>query len=64
MLIFGCVMENMWLMAQKLGIGFPIMSVFNGPVQVDVRNVLKIPDPMAISFAVRPWGIPLHNPAT
>jgi nitroreductase len=52
-LSLGCVMENMWLMAQKLDIGFQIMSVFSGPVQEDVKKILKIPDYMAISFAIR-----------
>ena len=52
-LSLGCVMENMWLMAQKLGIGFQIMSVFSGPVQKDIRKILKIPDYMAVSFAIR-----------
>ncbi len=29
-LSLGCLMENMWLMAQQLVIGFQIMSVFSG----------------------------------
>jgi nitroreductase len=53
MLSLGCVMENMWLMAQELGIGFQIMSIFSGPVQKEVKKILKIPDPLAVSFAVR-----------
>ena len=61
MLSLGCVMENMWLMAQKLDIGFQIMSIFSGPVQEDVRNILQIPEHMAISFAVR-LGYPAAQP--
>ncbi len=61
MLSLGCVMENMWLMAQTLGIGFQIMSAFSGPVQEDVRKVLEIPAPMAVSFAVR-LGYPAAQP--
>jgi nitroreductase len=53
MLSLGCVMENMWLMAQELDIGFQIMSIFSGPVQKEVKNILKIPQHMAVSFAVR-----------
>jgi nitroreductase len=53
MLSLGCVMENMWLMAQDLDIGFQIMSVFSGPVQEEVKKILKIPGHMAVSFAVR-----------
>jgi len=37
------------------------MSVFSGPVQEDVRKILKIPEHMAISFAVR-LGYPAAQP--
>ena len=41
----GCIMENMWLMAQELGIGFQIMSVFGGnSVEQDVKKILEIPE--------------------
>jgi nitroreductase len=60
-LSLGCLMENMWLMAQKLDIGFQIMSVFSGPVQKEVRKILKIPEHMAVSFAVR-LGYPAVQP--
>lgn len=53
MISLGCMMENMWLMAEELGVSFQIMSVFAGPVQADVKKVLKVPAHMAISFAVR-----------
>jgi len=58
-LSLGCVMENMWLMAHKSGIGFQVMSVFSGPVQKDIRKILNIPEYMGISFAIR-----LGYPAT
>jgi nitroreductase len=29
MMSLGCVTENMWLMAESLGIGFHILSVFS-----------------------------------
>ena len=57
-LSLGCVMENMWLMAEKRGIGFQIMSVFGGPVQKDLKRMLKIPGHMAVSFAIR-LGYPM-----
>jgi nitroreductase len=60
-LSLGCVMENMWLMAHALDIGFQAMSVFSGPVQKDVKKILKIPEYMAISFAVR-LGYPVTKP--
>jgi nitroreductase len=55
----GCLMENMWLMAHDLGIGFQIMSVFND--SDDVKKLLGIPDHMAVSFAVR-LGYPAAQP--
>jgi nitroreductase len=50
----GCVMENMWIMAQALGIGFQIMSVFSGnSVEQEVKKILGIPEYMRIAYAVR-----------
>ena len=50
----GCVMENMWLMAQSLGIGFHILSVFSGiPVEKEVKKILNIPEYIKIAFAAR-----------
>jgi len=60
-LSLGCVMENMWLVAQELGIGFQIMSIFAGDVQEEVRKILGIPPHMAVSFAVR-LGYPAEAP--
>ncbi len=48
----GCVMENMWLMSQSLGVGFHVLTVFSdGPVQKRVRSILRIPQNMKIAFA-------------
>lgn len=49
----GAVMENMWLMAQSLNIGFQILSMFGSPVQKEVKRILEIPDHMAVLFAIR-----------
>ena len=58
----GCVMENMWLMAQSLGIGFHILSVFSGiPVEKEVKKILNIPEYMKIAFAAR-VGYPRSAP--
>ncbi len=57
----GCVMENMWLMAQALGIGFHVMSVFSGDtVEPEVKRVLEIPGYMKIAYAVR-LGYPIST---
>ncbi|WP_221313026.1 nitroreductase family protein [Granulicella aggregans] len=48
----GCVMENMWLTAESLGLGMHILTVFaDSPVEAEVRRVLKIEPQMKIAFA-------------
>ena len=49
----GCVMENMWLMAGSLNIGFQMLSMFGSPVQKEVKEILDIPGHMAILCAIR-----------
>jgi len=50
----GCMMENMWLMAQSLGIGFHIeSSLGEEPVAKKVKSILKIPGRLRIPFAIR-----------
>jgi nitroreductase len=47
-------MENMWLMAQALGISFQVMSVFGSvDVEREVRTIFRIPEHMKIAFAIR-----------
>jgi len=59
----GCVMENMWLMAQELEIGFQIMSVFGGDsVESEVKKILEIPEYLRIAYAVR-LGYPISMPS-
>ena len=48
----GCVMENMWLMSESLGIGFHVLSVFSdGEVEKKLGRLLQIPAHMKIAFA-------------
>jgi nitroreductase len=48
----GCVMENMWLTAESLGLGMHILTVFSdSEVEAEVRRVLKIGSQMKIAFA-------------
>ena len=57
----GCVMENMWLMAQSLGIGFQIMSALGtDPVADEVKRILHIPDDLKIAFTAR-LGYPIAS---
>lgn len=54
MMSLGCVMENMWLTAQSLGIAFHVMSVFSAiPVENKVKALLEIPSYLKIAFACR-----------
>jgi len=64
MMSLGCVMENVWLTAQSLGLGFQIVSVFAGEqVAKTVKRILGIPEPLRIAFAAR-LGYPLAKPPT
>jgi nitroreductase len=50
----GCVMENMWLMAEELGIGMQILSAFAGEhVESELRRILALPAHMKVAFACR-----------
>ncbi len=50
----GCVMENMWLMAQSLGISLQILSSFAAPpVEEQVKKILGIPEPLKIAYTCR-----------
>jgi len=61
----GCVMQNMWLTAETLGVGMQIMSVFSSQqVETELRKILSIPDYIDIAFACR-LGYPrLHRIGT
>lgn len=50
-------------MAQALGIGSQIMSVFGGnSVEQEVKKILEIPEYMRIAYAVR-LGYPISKPS-
>jgi len=50
----GCVLQNMWLMAHSLGLGFQALSVLSSPpVEKAVKRVVAAPDHLKIAFAVR-----------
>jgi nitroreductase len=62
MMSLGCLLENMWLVASSLGIGFQVQSAMSGPdVEAEVKKLLGIPDPLRIGFACR-IGYPLVEP--
>lgn len=50
----GCVMQNMWLMAEDLGIGMQILSAFSGEhVESELRRLLSLPAHLKVAFACR-----------
>ena len=50
----GCVMENMWLMANSLRIAFQVVSALGADsVAEEVKHLLVIPEEMKIAFAIR-----------
>ena len=50
----GCVMQNLWLMAESLGIRVQILSAVGQDEIADrVRRILAVPGHMDIAFAVR-----------
>ena len=53
----GCVMENMWLMAQALGVGLRILSGYENfaspHVETELKQLLGIPEYMKIAYACR-----------
>ena len=62
-LSLGCLMENIWLMAEELGISMHIMSAFMADeVQKQLREILGIPSHMRLAFACK-LGYPLSKPA-
>jgi nitroreductase len=52
----GCVMENMWLTAEALGIGLQIVSSLSDAPEV--KQILGIPDELEVAFSAR-LGYPL-----
>jgi nitroreductase len=50
----GCMMENLWLTANSLGIDFQIISALgNSPVESEVKRILAAPEHLKIAFSVR-----------
>jgi len=53
-LSLGCLMENMWLMANSLGIGFHIISSLSSDTAAqEVKSILHIPENLMIAFSCR-----------
>lgn len=58
----GCVLENMWLTAQSLGISLQVMSAFSAADTVtELHKMLSVPAYMEIAYACR-LGYPAATP--
>lgn len=58
----GCVMENMWLMANSLGINFHIVSSLSeGTFERAIRKMMNIPKKYVIAYSFR-LGYAVQNP--
>jgi nitroreductase len=55
----GCVMENMWLAAESLGLGLHIVSSLSS--DPEVKTILGIPEALDIAFSCR-LGYPVGEP--
>ena len=50
----GCMTENMWIMANALGLAFHIFSTLGtDPVEKDVKAILNIPENLKIVYGIR-----------
>lgn len=57
----GCVMENMWLVANSQGISCHVVSSLSaGSVQKDLRSLLSIPEHLMLAFSLR-LGYPVSK---
>jgi nitroreductase len=59
-LSLGCVLQNLWLAAQELGLGVHVLSSLGSPdLEPEVKRLLVIPATLRIAFSVR-LGFPLE----
>jgi len=50
----GCMMQNLWLESNSLGIDFQIISaIAGGPVGIEVKRILAVPENLKIAFTAR-----------
>lgn len=57
----GCVMENMWLTANSLGISVQIISALSDEkVEAEIKKILNIPNYLKVAFSMR-LGYPIRD---
>ncbi len=59
----GCVLENMWLEAEAIGVSFQVVSALSAPaVEEEVRRLLGIPEHLSVALGCR-LGHPVASPS-
>ena len=50
----GCLMENVWLTAEALGVGMQILSLSaTASVEKEIKQILGVPDALKIAYTIR-----------
>ncbi len=50
----GCLMENIWLAAQSLGLGMQILSLSaTASIETELKQILGVPDNLKIAYTIR-----------
>jgi nitroreductase len=50
----GCLMENIWLAAEALGVGMQILSLSaTASVEKELKQILGVPEALKIAYTVR-----------
>jgi nitroreductase len=50
----GCLMENIWLAAEALGVSVQILSLSaTVTVEKELKQILDVPDPLKIAYTIR-----------
>ncbi len=50
----GCLMQNIWLAAQALGVQLQILSLSaTASVEKELKHLLDVPDPLKIAYTIR-----------
>lgn len=50
----GCLMQNIWLAAEALGVSVQILSLSaTAPVEKELKQILGVPEPLKIAYTIR-----------
>lgn len=55
----GCLMDNIWLAAEALGVGMQILSLSaTASVEKELKQILGVPEPLKVAYTIR-LGYPI-----